>query len=762
MRTRLRDRAVAAPAAPLAALVLLLGLTAPGAAAAPTAPTPKPPPPGAGGYPILLPPATDPKDLDALRQKIPELFGNPMGLSLLEARQYFEHNPVVRRSRRRGAPKSPDQSSLDQGNPDSGNVAELWFDLSRARSIPGLEGIDWDEFDRRLTDTVAAPPSSFPTITGKYAVNAVQLPYAKNPALFKQLGIAQNGRALQFASTNIYHGLDSEQVIRARLEYAIPRVLNGLTGKPFGSKKATIYTREVLRRSMAGAASENGFCYDTCVAATKEAQHKFSYTEYGWKGQPQASRSAAQVRAFLPLALDELQRKQSKEAEEQQKKNIGLPAGCTTTKTLGRPGRNTPAAHLMAVAALPMAKPCGDEESGLARSIASGKLGGVDFTTLQMRYMSDDAGSGGVKYAFSGRAAGPSAGQDPASGLDALTASTADLRAWLVLDPSKFWVNLNPDEPDRIIDPALGRTDAGKALLEADYLMKRTEGKLLDPKTDLGARYWDALMSGSDKACYSSRMWIVPGDVEVREDGSSLYILKADLAVKAKAQHVANTGKLSCVSDPASDERNEQLEQRMVVPAVVKAVNTDPEYAPIRRAFLARIVAQWIRKRHQDGHRTSFDKLIGSGNLGPVQLRDGWTPRQVYDAYVHSIQNGDFTYTQTVDRGNVRVTRQMVTGGVDFSKIPMSPVSAALMDRDHPGLAGTVKASAGAPATASDGSIWLGDSARSPDDGLWSRTSGTVRAFVTGRTGIAAVIVVALVVVLFGVRTGSGRRRRAS
>ncbi|WP_433139834.1 hypothetical protein ACQPZ8_40100 [Actinomadura nitritigenes] len=450
--------------------------------------------------------------------------------------------------------------------------------------------------------------------------------------------------------------------------------------------------------------------------------------------------------------------KKPKEEEAKAKKNLGV--GCKT----GSIGIPLGGGRTAVAAAYPMAGPCGGEEEndGVVKGLTGGGLGGVDFTTLQMRYLSDDAGSGGVKYAFSGRPTAPGTGGDLASGLDAVTSSTADLRTWLVLDPSRFWVNLNPDEPGRVIDPALGRTDAGKALLEADYLMKRTEGKLLDPKTDLGARYWDALLAGSDKACYSSRMWIVPGDVEVREDGSSLYILKADLAVKAKAQHIANAGKLSCVSDPASDARNEQLEQRMVVPAIVKAVNTAPEYAPIRRAFLARIVAQWIRKRHQDGHRTSFDKLIGSGNIGPAELQDGWTPRQVYDSYVRSIQNGDFSYTQTVDRGDMRVVRQLVTGGVDFSRIPMSPVGAERMKREHPDLPRTVRASAAGPASAADGSIWMGASAGTPDDGLWSRTSGTVRAFASGRDGIAVIIVVALAVVAFGVRGGSGRRRRAS
>ena len=66
----------------------------------------------------------------------------------------------------------------------------------------------------------------------------------------------------------------------------------------------------------------------------------------------------------------------------------------------------------------------------------------------------------------------------------------------------------------------------------------------------------------------------------------------------------------------------------MVVPKVAEAVNNAPEYAPIRRAFLARVLAQWVRKRHQEGHPTSFDDLLDSGDLGPAKLQGGWRPKR--------------------------------------------------------------------------------------------------------------------------------------
>lgn len=217
-------------------------------------------------------------------------------------------------------------------------------------------------------------------------------------------------------------------------------------------------------------------------------------------------------------------------------------------------------------------------------------------------------------------------------------------------------------------------------------------------------------------------------------------------------------GARSCSANAATMAQNEKLEQKTVLPRIVQAVNTDPEYAPLRHAFLARIVAQWIRQRHQSGHRTSFDALIDSGDLGPTKLTNGWRPRQVYDSFVRSIKEGDFTYTRK--EGKLRYT--MTVGGVDFSKVPMNSISAARMKQQHPRLPQTARASVNHPATASDGSVWLGETAGSQRVSLWTRTTGALGGLVDSRTGALIVILIALVAVTFGFRSGSRRNRRSA
>jgi hypothetical protein len=307
----------------------------------------------------------------------------------------------------------------------------------------------------------------------------------------------------------------------------------------------------------------------------------------------------------------------------------------------------------------------------------------------------------------------------------------------------------------------MGKTNAGKAMLEADFQMKRTEGRLLNPDTATGAEFWRE-MDQAGFTCSLSRSWIVPGQVEVREDGDSLYILKASLDVKTAPISLPNDDPDACPEQsPTSTARKNAIETRLILPKVVKAVNTAPEYAPVRRAFTARIVAQWIRDRHAEGKATSFDQVLDSGNLGPAQLTGDWKPKQVWDDYVKSLRGKEFTYEKTTREGNQLVRHQYVTGGVDLTNLKISSISAADMKARYSGLPGTVTTSINAPATAADGTIWLGATATLPDRGVLHNLSTRARDVTSSRAGVLLIVVVALAILLLGFRSGSRRRPRS-
>jgi hypothetical protein len=338
------------------------------------------------------------------------------------------------------------------------------------------------------------------------------------------------------------------------------------------------------------------------------------------------------------------------------------------------------------------------------------QLGGVDFSTLELRYVSDayDGGVGaGVRYAYQVDA---KPGTEVSfGGRQAAQLAADSFFTWLVLQPSRFTVNLNPDEPDRIIDAQLGKTDAGRVLLEADLQMKKTVAKLIHPDTPQGQAFWNALHG--ETSCLSMRQWIVPRPAVVRESDNELFILDAPLEVKMETEYFKSQGSAGagCSGQAKSDTTyNEAVYRAKILPEVEKAVNTAPEYADLRRVYASRVAAEWYRQRSAKKD-TPYRHLIDSGDVSAWPSRVAWTPRQVFDRYVQSFKNGEFKVERTTRQGDLIVTQTYVYGGVDFSHIPKKTLSKDQFTRDRPGLRDAAGRALFAPA-AENGKdkTWLG------------------------------------------------------
>jgi len=355
------------------------------------------------------------------------------------------------------------------------------------------------------------------------------------------------------------------------------------------------------------------------------------------------------------------------------------------------------------------------EEFGYASAedadMVTDPLGGVDFSTLELRYVSDtyDGGLGsGVDYAYQ---------VDPAEGVEVSYGGreSAQLAAdsfftWLALPPSSFTVNLNPDEPERIIDDELGKTDAGRVLLEADLQLKRSVGEFIHPDTNLGAEYWDALQG--ETKCISMRQWIVPQPAVVHEDDDELFILDAPLEVKMETEFLEAQGvggDAGCSGQSKEDTAaNEQVYRDLILPQVEEAVNTDPEYADLRRVYASRIAAEWYRDRSLT-KTTAYSGIIDSGDASAWPSRIAWDPEEVFDRYVQSYTEGEFEVEHTTQEGDYLVTYVYVYGGVNFSDVPEQELGAEEFSAQHPNLGAAVEQALLDP-TAEEGTevLWLG------------------------------------------------------
>ncbi|WP_052745035.1 hypothetical protein [Micromonospora sp. HK10] len=330
--------------------------------------------------------------------------------------------------------------------------------------------------------------------------------------------------------------------------------------------------------------------------------------------------------------------------------------------------------------------------------------GGIDFTTLQLRYLSEDE-RGNLRYAYRASPA-TRPGQKVSDGQRA-TAQAADaFYVWLNLPTSTFWVNLNPNEPDRIIDRRLATTDVGRILLEADLDMKRLAARLTDPRTALGLQFWGKPDPKRLRECAVTRQWIVPKPASVYEDNGGLYIVDAPLEVKSEAQ--VSNGKVGDPACPVPSARMDKVYRKLILPKVEAAVNTSPRFADLRKVYLARVAAEWYRQRHTG----ALVPMIDSGDVSRWPATRRWTPRQTFDAYVKSYRKGEYKVTKSVVSGRYRYTFTYVDGGVDFADVPFAQLPQPAFQQRYADVSTAVGQSFHTAAPDQHGDVWLGATAQ--------------------------------------------------
>jgi uncharacterized repeat protein (TIGR01451 family) len=369
---------------------------------------------------------------------------------------------------------------------------------------------------------------------------------------------------------------------------------------------------------------------------------------------------------------------------------------------------------------------------GGALPLNLGRPGGIDFSTLELRHVAD-SGRGGIRYSFRGLPADGSS--DPAAGLQTAKQASDAFFTWLALPPQSHWVNLNPNEPDRIFDPQFGRTEAGRILLEADLAMKKSLARGMHPDTPSGAAFWREFDNLYDNRpdgnyCFSFRQEIVPAPATVRETGGELYILDAPLRIQAVAQHYP--GYTPCSEAEALDPRKEEMYRRLIVPVAEQAINTEPQYAALRRVYLSRVAAEWFRQRHAQ-RKTAVSRIIDSGVVDRWALNPPWDPKPVFDEMVRSLTQGEFVVERQKQTGDVVWTRVYSFGGVNFSSAPpRRKVSAGEFKTSYPKLARQVRRAQREPAADGD-EVWVGGADATAQGGVRLRMTSPHRRAGVGQ-----------------------------
>jgi hypothetical protein len=83
-----------------------------------------------------------------------------------------------------------------------------------------------------------------------------------------------------------------------------------------------------------------------------------------------------------------------------------------------------------------------------------------------------------------------------------------------------------------------------------------------------------------------------------------------------ETESIDDIGTRACRScprqSPADQRHNERVCRRLILPRVEREEIRGDRYAALRRVYLSRVAAEWVRGRH-GRQRTAYDAIIGSG-----------------------------------------------------------------------------------------------------------------------------------------------------
>ena len=338
--------------------------------------------------------------------------------------------------------------------------------------------------------------------------------------------------------------------------------------------------------------------------------------------------------------------------------------------------------------------------------------GGVDFTSIQLNYIStfSDQEFGIFNYALKAKKAEKSDEIIDIEGATELSLNSFFIG--LTLPESKFWVNLNPWEPDVIADEDLRKTDMGRIMLDADLQMKKDFCKYKNPcESEIGEEYWELLNKKSEELveeCMKkhpaeiedtnnvlfspvTRHWIVPDKTDVYGTDDEVYIVDMTLNIESDPVYEHSTYQIVNQNPSLSDEYKEdldeaakeygryamELEEVMILPVVVQEVNHGGYYSDLRQVYISLALAQWYKDKiwHTSG---IFTNIIDSNNLTELESKYTWDAEDIWRDYVKSFEEGEYHCWKniTYEKGDYIITESRLysSGGVDFTDIELTNI----------------------------------------------------------------------------------------
>jgi hypothetical protein len=229
--------------------------------------------------------------------------------------------------------------------------------------------------------------------------------------------------------------------------------------------------------------------------------------------------------------------------------------------------------------------------------------------------------------------------------------------AGLTVPEGDLWVNLSPYEKDRMVPEALGQTDLGRDLLAQDYILKQLTASLIYPEKDLGKEFWNRVYAKAQKQFGTTnipvntfnKVWILPNQAQVFENGKAVYVTKATLKVMLDEDYTAKQ-KNGDGPQFKTTSISSQIVRDIVLPEIEKEVNEGKNFAPLRQIFTALILAKWYKETISNGLLESA--YLNKNKVSGINLDNPAIKQEIYERYLSAYKKGVFNYIKEDETSN--------------------------------------------------------------------------------------------------------------
>ncbi|NLV67043.1 MAG: hypothetical protein GXY14_05135, partial [Spirochaetes bacterium] len=208
----------------------------------------------------------------------------------------------------------------------------------------------------------------------------------------------------------------------------------------------------------------------------------------------------------------------------------------------------------------------------------------------------------------------------------------------LTIPEKDMWVNLSPEEADRIISDELVKTEFGKGLLEQDCFLKRLASGLTYPDSEIGKSYWD-----DGKGFDLSKIWIVLSGADVYADHDKAFVVNVKFKVESDGDYSS------------------------IISAIEYEVNNGSHFVELRQMCNALILAAWYKLKLKDSliAKVYADKKKVKG----VDTSDPELKEIIYQQYLDVFKKGayDLIKKEYDPTSNRLVKRRYFSGGFDLT-----------------------------------------------------------------------------------------------